>query len=321
MAHPLFPRQPLELISVLLASPASVLVMALLSPKPDASVDPLREQCGTASPRIELVATPDALPPVVCVSPRLSITFNFDSPLLPESVKIQDRELFKDVALGQRTLTLVPPDNLESGKRFAVEVCFADGAAPACATFMLLGHPALGMQQVNVFRQVRPVAYFQEVAEATEAKAQQCWADVNQLRAERDVPEGLRGALASNWMRGGVAVKDLSETIREQKAGPLSIANIYSYRGEGRVAVDLWLENSSTRPWSAAGAVLRGRRGEVLKPLPLWPAEPVPPGAGRRGRVIVEVLVSASESLGAYTLTLWDADRKQIVTHGNVTFP
>ncbi|WP_146210126.1 DUF2381 family protein [Vitiosangium sp. GDMCC 1.1324] len=310
-----------------LSSPSIALVMALLTSPPKVSEAPPIDECDVASPRIELVATPGAIPPVVCVSPRLSITFNFDSPLLPESVRIQDREFFKDVALGQRTLTLVPPDDLVPGRRFEVEVCFADGAAPACATFLILGHPALGMQQVDVFRHRRPVEYFQAVAETAEAEVRQCRADVHQLRAERDVPEGFRGALAADWMRGGIAFKDLTEAIHEQKGGSLSKKSVYSYRSSNRVAVDVWLTNSGTRSWSAAGVALRGPKGEVLKSLPFWssgpilPDDEIPDKSLRNGHVVVEVLATESEALGTYTLTLWDADKKRIVTLGNVTFP
>jgi hypothetical protein len=77
----------------------------------------------------------------------------------------------------------------------------------------------------------------------------------------------------------------------------------------------------------AAGMVLRGPKGEVLKPLPLWQPEPIPldePGVRRNPRsrvVVVEALAAETEARGTYTLTLWDADKKRLVTLGNVTFP
>ncbi|HYO58253.1 hypothetical protein [Archangium sp.] len=37
-----------------------------------------------------------------------------------------------------------------------------------------------------------------------------------------------------------------------------------------RVAVEVYLTNPGTEPWTAAGAVLRGPKGEVLKPLLFW---------------------------------------------------
>jgi hypothetical protein len=75
-----------------------------------------------------------------------------------------------------------------------------------------------------------------------------------------------------------------------------------------------------------AGAVLRGHKGEVLKPLPLWQPEPILASAlGAEdhpwGLVVVEVPATAEEARGTYTLTLWDAERQRTVSLGNVTFP
>ncbi|WNG40828.1 DUF2381 family protein [Archangium violaceum] len=60
-----------------------------------------------------------------------------------------------------------------------------------------------------------------------------------------------------------------------------------------------------------ASAVLRGPKGEVLKPVLLWQPEPILPAApgdvGKRGRVVVEVLATEKDARGTYTLILWDA--------------
>jgi uncharacterized protein (TIGR02268 family) len=242
-------------------------------------------------------------------------------------VKIQERERFEDVAPGQKNLLIVPSENIAAGKRFELEVCFADGAAPACATFILLVHPGLGMQQVHVVRQPRAVGYYKQVAEAAEAEVQQCRAEVRQLRAERGVPEGLGGAIAAGLVsgQGGIAVKNLSQSVTPKEGNALTRRNVYSYRAQERVAVEVNLSNPGTTPWTAAGAVLRGPKGEVLKPLPLWqpgPILPAAPGeASERGRVVVEVLATEKEARGTYTLTLWDTARQRTVTLGNVTFP
>ena len=52
-----------------------------------------------------------------------------------------------------------------------MEVCFADGAAPACARLPLRAHPALGMSQVKVSREPRPVESCQEAEKAAQAEA------------------------------------------------------------------------------------------------------------------------------------------------------
>ena len=89
------------------------------------------------------------------------------------------------------------------------------------------------------------------------------------------------------------------------------------------------LDNPGAVPWVAAGAVLRGPKGEVLKLLPLWQQKCVLPGKAaaaangetRESRVVVEVPASEKEARGTYTLVLWDAEQQRTVTLGNVTFP
>jgi uncharacterized protein (TIGR02268 family) len=308
---------------VLLASPVSLLALALLAPFPQAPMPSPADVCETASPLLELKAEPPATPPVVCISPDVPLTLRFDTALRPGSVRMEGRERFPDVTPGQQNLLLVPPENLEAGERFHLEVCFADGAAPGCARFLLLAHPALGLSQVKVFRQPRPVASFQEGERAAQAEAWQCLEEVRQLRAERGAPEGLRGVLASGLLGdAGIRSKALTESVTEAKGNALRLHEARSYRAEGRVAVELELTNPGTLPWTAAGAVLRGPKGEVLKPLPLWQSvPPTEPGAQGRNRVVVEVLASDKEARGTYTLTLWDAEQKRTVTLGHVTFP
>ncbi len=310
------------------ASSAGLLALALLATFPKAAELSSLDECESASPRIELAAEPTATPPVVCISPGLSLTLRFDTPLQPESVKTQDRERFEEVNPGQKTLTLVPLENLEAGERFKLEVCFADTAAPACASFLLVAHPALGMQQVKVFREPRSLASYQEAEKVAQAEAQHCREEVRQLRAGCGAPEGLRGALASGLLgEKGIRSLNLTERVTKREGNALRSVDVHSYRAQGRVAVEVKLENLGMVPWTAAGAVLRGPKGEVLKPLPLWQPEPVPlrdavaDEQDKRRRVVVEVLASEKEAQGTYTLTLWDADRQRTVILGNVTFP
>ncbi|HLM45093.1 MAG TPA: DUF2381 family protein [Myxococcaceae bacterium] len=310
---------------MLLAAPASLLTLALLALPPEAASPSPPDECEAASPHLTLKAEPSTTVPVVCISPDVPLTLRFDTPLRPESVRVEKRERFADVAPGQQSLTLVPPKELETGERFQVEVCFADGAAPACARFPLRAHPALGMSQVKVSREPRPVESCQEAEKAAQAEARECREEVRRLRAERGGPEGLRGALASGLLeKQGIAFKDLVWDITQPKGNMLVPMGVHAYRAKDGVAVDVWLENPGTAPWTAAGAVLRGPKGQVLKPLPLWQPEPVPPvepGTKLMGRVVVEVLASELEARGTYTLTLWDAEHKRTVTLGHITFP
>ncbi|MCY1073630.1 DUF2381 family protein [Archangium lansingense] len=312
-----------------LASLVGQLALVLLASSSEAAAPPQPDACEAASPHITLTAENTAKAHVVCISPDVPLTFRFDAPLQPESVRLEERERFEDVAPGQQSLFLVPPENLEAGERFKVEVCFADNAAPKCASFLLLAHPGLGRSQVKVSREPRPVESCQEAEKAAQAETQQCREEVRQLRAERSVPEGLRGTIASGLLgKNGITIRDLSDSVTTPKENALMPYEVRSYRAEGRVAVEVWLENPGMEPWMAAGAVLRGPNGDVLKPMPLWQPEPILPGrAGTgeelrpRGRVVVEVLASAIEARGTYTLSLWDEDKKHTITLGNVTFP
>jgi uncharacterized protein (TIGR02268 family) len=271
---------------------------------------------------VELPAEPGAKAPVVCLTPGLPLTFSFDSLLRPGSVRLGAPEWFEDTATGNQLLSLKPRKGLEAGKRSEVEVCFADGAAPACATFLLVVHPGLGVQGVEVVRQKRSVESYQRAEREARAEAEQCREEVRQLRTEREAPEGLRGALASGLVgKKGISPKELElgTSATEKEGSALSPRAVRTWRALGRVAVDMELLNPSARPWVAEGAVLRGANGEVLKPLPLWQPEPI--ASGKRGRVVVEVLATEEQALGTYTLTLWDAERQRTVVLGEVTFP
>jgi uncharacterized protein (TIGR02268 family) len=301
-----------------------LLTLTLLASSPQATVPPPLDGCEAASPRLDLSAEPPATPPVVCISPDVPLTLRFDTVLRPESVRLAERERFPDVNPGERTLLVVPPEKLEAGEQFKLEVCFADGAAPACASFLLRAHPALGLSQVKVFRAPRTVDSFREGEKAAQAEVQQCQEEVRQLRAERGAPEGLRGVLASGLLgKKGIHSMDLLNLVTEAQGNALRLKAARSYRTEGRVAVEVWLDNPGTLPWVAAGAVLRGPKGEVLKPLPLWQQEVLPNEPGAKGwrHVAVEALASEKEARGTYTLVLWDAEQKRTVTLGNVTFP
>ena len=313
---------------MLLAPSVGLLALALLSTPSDVSAAPGVDECQAASPRIELSPSPSrGLAPVVCISPGVPTTFRFDSVIVSESVKIQERERFEDVTPGQKNLFVVPLENLVAGKHFELEVCFADGAVPECASFDLIVHPGLGMQEVKVLRQPRAAGHYKQVAEEAEAEVQQCRAEVLQLRAERGGPDGLGGAIASglvSW-NGGITVKDLSKEVTEKQSNPLIKERIYSYRAPERVAVEAYFRNPGAAPWMAAGAVLRGPKGEVLKPVLLWQPSSIRPAApenvDERGRVVVEVLATEKGARGTYDLILWDAERQRTVTLGNVSFP
>ena len=78
------------------------------------------------------------------------------------------------------------------------------------------------------------------------------------------------------------------------------------------------LRNPGTKPWTLAGAVLRGPKGEELTPLPKGTPVSILPGLP--GRVMVEFEATTKQARGTYTLTLRDADGRSVILE-NVTFP
>ena len=70
---------------------------------------------------------------------------------------------------------------------------FADGAAPASASFWLVGHAAKGTRRAYVFRQQRPPDVLKKERGEAQAEARQCQEDKTRLLAERQEPGGLMG--------------------------------------------------------------------------------------------------------------------------------
>ncbi|MGZ3459866.1 MAG: DUF2381 family protein [Archangium sp.] len=308
-------------LPVFLISSAVLMSLVLLASPPEAAGLPLPDECEPASSLFELPAEPGGRVPGVCIGSGVSTTFRFDSPLVPSSMEIQERERFADVAVGKTSLTVVPPEDLVPGERFKVVVCFADGVAPACAAFSLVAHPGLAMQQVNVFRQPHPVAYYQQEARAARAEAERYRAEVQRLRAERGTPGWLTALLAAGLIddEHGVVVHDLSERLPRHKRDAFRWKRVYSYRSKGRVAVEVQLDTPDAMAWKTEGAALRGPQGKLLQGLTLWQLEPL---AGTTWvRVVVEQPVTEEEARGTYTLTLWDASRSRTITLANVVFP
>jgi uncharacterized protein (TIGR02268 family) len=267
----------------------------------------------------------------VCISPELPTTFRFDSLLAPGSVELQGRERFEDVSTGTRSVTVLPPADLQTGERFTVVVRFADGAAPTSATFILVGHPALGTRQVDVFRLKRTVEDYQRETQEERKKAQQLGRELERMRLEKG-PGGITGLIASGLMAvgfddPGVKAEDITRGIIKTPGNALDMVRFLSYRvttrekNVVRVAVAVELVNLGTQPWALKEAALMGK-GQESKPLKVsWQSSPIPPDPEERGVVVVELELTAGEARGPFTLKLWDESGKRVVTLGNVTFP
>jgi uncharacterized protein (TIGR02268 family) len=311
------------------ASSSATLLALVLLVGASATAQPRFPDCEAPPSRVELPAEPTGKVQEVCISPELPITFLFDSPLVPGSLELQERERFEDVAPGARSFTVHPPADLQPGERFKVVVRFVDGAAPTSATFMLVGHPALGTRQVNVFRHKRTVEDYQKETQEERKKSQQLGQELERLRMEKG-PGGITGLIASGLMtvdNTGVKAEEITRNVTSPASNALSAERVYSYRvttreeNVVRVAMAVELVNPGTQPWTLKDAALVGK-GQEPKPMKVsWQPSPIPPGAEKRGVVVVEWELTAREARGPFTLKLWDEGGMRLVTIGNVTFP
>jgi uncharacterized protein (TIGR02268 family) len=255
----------------------------------------------------------------VCVSPNETTTFAFDSRLAAEAVEVQPEGRLADWVPGKEGLTLhvIPRGDFLPGERVKVTVRFADGAAPASATFWLVGHAARRAQRVEVFRQSRPADVLKKEKYEAQAEARQCQEDKARLLAERKEPGGLMGTA---WLerKGEAKSKEIWQELKQHPTNALRAEKAKRYSHPGSMAVRLQLLNPGDEPWTAAGAVLKDTTGAEVE-LSAWQASAIAPGA--LGFIVVGAEREPGQLACPCTLKLWEAEGPRTVTLGNVTFP
>jgi uncharacterized protein (TIGR02268 family) len=262
----------------------------------------------------------------VCASADETTTFVFDSRIAVGAVEFQPGGRLADWALGQEGLSLhvMPKGDYLPGERVKVTVRFADGAAPAIASFWLVGHAAKGTRRVYVFRQPRPPDVLKKERDEAQAEARQCQEDKARLLAEREGPGGLMGVA---WLEraGTLASKSLFGSVREQPGNALGLEDrkSFSYTLSDAirpvsVAVRLALKNPGAEPWTLAGAALVDKAGEQVD-LATWQQAPIP--ANGSGAVVVGVELGPAQLGCPCTLKLWEPGGPRTVTLGEVMFP
>jgi uncharacterized protein (TIGR02268 family) len=292
---------------------ASLLALVLSADASDATTLHLLD-CMGESFGVELSAEPGSRTAKVCIHPGSSTLFLFDSPLLAKSVEVQQRERFVDVAVGTRSVTIMPPTDMQTGERFSVKVRFANDAAPTSATFELVAHPAWAAKQVSV---VHPPADVKNRPEES--------------RTEGHGP-GLTGLLAEGTMAltvTGVRAKNISKENICPLGQVISWGQIFSYLSTTsrkqareplvRLAIAVALHNHGTTSWMPKGAVLE-RTGQEAKKLSVWTAAPLSPGTSMHW-VMMEMELTESEAREVYTLDIWDDSGSRHVSIGHVAFP
>ncbi|MFY0523080.1 DUF2381 family protein [Archangium gephyra] len=105
---------------------------------------------------------------------------------------------------------------------------------------------------------------------------------------------------------------------QQPTAGGLSVSSGTSYRVNESVAVEAWVLNSSTEPWTTVGASLVTAKGEKMEGLKLHQPEAIPPN--EIGSVFIEVPAAPGEPRGPVTLNLWEAGPRSI-SIPSVMFP
>ncbi|ATB42782.1 hypothetical protein CYFUS_008261 [Cystobacter fuscus] len=263
---------------------------------------------------VELSAEPGSRAAKVCIHPGSGTLFLFDSPLLAKSVEVQQRERFVDVAVGNRSITLMPPTDIQPGERFSVQVRFADDVPPTSATFELVAHPSWAAKQVSV---VHPPVGVKNCPE--------------EPRTGGHGP-GLTGLLAEGVIAQagtGVEAKDLSKENTCPTGQVISWGRIFSYLSTTsrkqagqpllRLALAVELSNHGMTAWMPTRAAL-GRAGQRAKELSVWTARPLPPGTSRHW-VMMETEQTEDEARQVYTLDIWDDSGSRRVSIGHVAFP
>jgi uncharacterized protein (TIGR02268 family) len=297
--------------------PVSILVLALLQ-RPPVAVHPRAAAVCQDVQRIELSREPGTQE--ICVSPGLLTGFVFDAPVV---VELQDEVRFTEITRSRTSIGVMPPEDLMPGERLRLTARYGDGVS---ISFMLVVHSGQATRQVEVYRDRRTrESLLHEVAQE-HAKNQQLQSELErlqyqfeQLRAECGDPGGLRRLIASRTMsKHGIRTREFRSGLRGYAEGSLSVVRGFSYRSDYRVAVEVWLWNSGTEPWTATSAALVDAKGKELQGMRLWQESAIPPKGSRM--VVVEVDATQNEPRGDVTLVLRE-DGPRSITIPRVTIP
>jgi uncharacterized protein (TIGR02268 family) len=309
-------------------SAAALLRLVLLAAPVEASAPSAAPACEMGTRHLELTADMPGEALAVCIHPGLPTSFLFDAKL--GRVELPGRERFR-VMENETGLALVPTGAFVQGEHVPVSVTFEDGAAPASVRFLLVVHPSEAARLVQVTRQPRSLESYREGEQRARVEARQCLEEKARLEAQGIGHGGMLGLLAQGLMgKGGIASKDISLSVISGPGNTLHSVRALSYRSDTtrledgrkvvRLAVELELRNHGSTPWTPAGAVLVGPKGEEWKVLGVWSQEPIPPGQKRSAGVEVEVPEEAAR--GTFTLKWWGQEAGSGSEHfDGVSFP
>ncbi|MFP2929236.1 DUF2381 family protein [Pyxidicoccus sp. 3LG] len=288
----------------------------LLLPR-TAYAQPALPTCEQEAPTVELVASDAGRLPEVCIRPGRTTAWVFDSPLLPESLNLEDHDRFQVVESGRRSILVVPSEALRVGTRLKLTVRFADGALPVSVEFILVVHPTRATRQVDVSRRPR-------TADSLGTELKLLLEENARLRMElSQVPRsgGLTELLSARLVdERGVSTRSIHHRASRQPGAAVLTHEASSQRSARRVLVLMDLENlDASRPWTTRTARLTAASGRDLEVLMVSQSKPMPPGG--TSRIIIEASANPTEALGIHTLMLMEADGVRSLTVEGITFP
>lgn len=314
-----------------MSTPLAVPLLLALLMATSAPAWPASEEWDTpGARRLELTAENAKEQHPVRVSPQHSTHLVFDAPLQPGGVEVDEQWVKKAVNEAEGMVTLRPSGVPPPDRPLTVTVRFAEGQGPERVTFRLLVLPIRGEDEVQVIHQPGACESLHQEARRQRERAERCEAERAQARTgpEGPRPTDLADLVDAGLVGGGEGivgrVLERGKDFTQQPGETLVVWEASSYRTEkrGHVAVELHVENTDTRPWTAQGvegAELVSTQGVRLKVVRVWQPEPLVPGSPRR--LVVEAEATVEQARGTFVLTLGEAGGARPLTVRGVTFP
>lgn len=270
-----------------------------------------QESPGSASAvrRIDVQAGTPVAPQEVRISPGLSTTVFFDARIRPEQLVLEGRERFQRFGVTEDHLVLVPSSTFREGERLRLEVRFHDGAVPERAVMVLVVDSARAERQVELYRQTRSAASYQQEVEELRSGVLRLERQVQQLQRSRPSECSRESLVADLGDEDSIAFR---AWLPRKVSGDFVVLRATFLRLSTRWAA-LRLSLAATganRGWIAAGAEFTDAQGRRLKSLPPWQAGPVDDGKNPIV-ILLDEPMFPGEGPGRYTLEMWNEGRKQ----------
>ncbi|HEX8536423.1 MAG TPA: DUF2381 family protein [Cystobacter sp.] len=228
--------------------------------------------------RIERARTALA-PHEICVSPGLMTAVFFDEPV---SVELQEEFRFEAVSRARTSISVMPPRDMAPGERLRLSARPVEGSHQEDAvTLSLVTSPGQSTRQVEVFRDTRTRESFERELMQERAENQRRQQELTRLQLEFERfredhadPRQLRWLIASGSMaREGIRARTFKKSLIGYTDKELRVDRGVSYRSEYRVAIELWLVSSGSRPWRATRATAKVSHSKDLKITYVWQRE------------------------------------------------